>query len=74
MQDDVIQTARIHPANRTEVFIWQNFQPALTKISGTEPASPPSHEHMEHFTKDLEVMWDLRNRASLINRAHAKRP
>ena len=32
MQDYVIRTARIHPAvhpgNRDEVFIWQNFQPA----------------------------------------------
>ena len=32
MQDDAIRAARIHPAvhpgNRDEVFIWQNFQPA----------------------------------------------
>ena len=28
MQDDVIRTANIHPGNRAEVFIWQNFQPA----------------------------------------------
>ena len=31
MQDNAIQTARIHPAvhlgNRDEVFIWQNFHP-----------------------------------------------
>ena len=51
MQDDVIRTARIHPAvhprNRGEVLIWQNFQPAYrdlrvgkTEISGTEPARP----------------------------------
>ena len=40
MQDDVIRTARIHPAihpgNRAEVLIRQNFQPAYR-------ASPPSH-------------------------------
>ena len=49
MQDDAM-TARIHPdvhpGNRDEVFIWQNFQPAYrdlgwkTEISGTEPARP----------------------------------
>ena len=51
MQDDAIQTARIHPAfilvtGMNEVFIWQNFEPAYrdlgwkTEISGTEPARP----------------------------------
>ena len=37
MQDDAIRTARIHsavhPANRDEVFIWQNFQPAYRDLS-----------------------------------------
>ena len=28
MQDDATRTARIHPVNRAEVFICQNFQPA----------------------------------------------
>ena len=28
----------------------------------------------ENFTKDLEVRRDLGNRASLVNRAHMKRP
>ena len=60
MQDDVIRTARIHPAihpgNRAEVLIRQNFQPAL------------SYERIENFTKDLEVRQDLGNRA------HMKRP
>ena len=36
MQDDVIRTARIHPAvhpgNRGEVLIWQNFQPAYQDL------------------------------------------
>ena len=50
MQDDAIQNARIHPAvhpgNRYEVFIWQNFQSAYrdqgwkTETSETEPARP----------------------------------
>ena len=45
MQDDTIRTVRIlpavHPGNRDEVFIWQNFEPGWkTEISGTEPASP----------------------------------
>ena len=62
MQDDAIRTARIHPAvhpgNRDEVFIWQNFQPAL------------SYEHIENFRKDLEVKRDFGNGASPVNRAH----
>ena len=33
MQDDDIRAARIHPGNRDEVFIWQNFQPASRDIS-----------------------------------------
>ena len=45
LQDDAIRTARIHPAvhpgNRDEVFIWQNFQPAYRDLG--KRASPPSH-------------------------------
>ena len=62
MQDDAIRTARIHPVvhpgDRDEVFKWQNFQPASR-------ASPPSHEHMENLTKNLEVRRDLENRAHM---------
>ena len=52
MQDDAIWTARIHPAvhpgNRDEVFIWQNFQPAYRDLGWKNRdlgnrASPPSH-------------------------------
>ena len=52
MQDDAIRTARIHPAvhpgNRDEVFIWQNFQPAYRDLGWKNRdlrnrASPPSH-------------------------------
>ena len=36
MQDDAIWTARIHlaihPGNRDEVFIWQNFKPAYRDL------------------------------------------
>ena len=61
MQDDSIRAARIHPGNRDEVFIWH-----------TEPAPPPalSYEHIENFTKDLEVRRDLGNRASPVNGAY----
>ena len=45
MQDDAIRTARIHPAvhpgNRDEVFIWQNFQPAYRDLGNR--VSLPSH-------------------------------
>ena len=52
MQDDAIRTARIllavHPCNRDEVFIWQNFQPAYQDLGWKNRdlgnrASPPSH-------------------------------
>ena len=77
MQDDAIRTARIHPAvhpgNRDEVFIWQNFQPAYRDLGNR--ASPPSHMNtLKTFTKDLEVRRDLGNRVSPVNRAHMKRP
>ena len=44
MKDDAIRTTRIHPAvhpgNRDEVFIWQNFQPAYRDLGNR--ASLPS--------------------------------
>ena len=65
MQDDVIRTARIHPAvhpgNRAEVFISQNFQPAYRDLGwkkprSREPSRPAlSYEGIENFTKDLEL-------------------
>ena len=75
MQDDPIWTARIHRVvhrgNRAEVFIWQNFQPAYRDL-GKQPTL--WYEHIANFTKDLEVRWDLGNRASPVNKAHMKRP
>ena len=59
---------RIHPGNRDEVFIWQNFSACLP----TQAAL--SYEYIENFTKDLEVRRDFGNQASLVNRAHMKRP
>ena len=60
MQDDAIWTARIHPA----------FFP----VTGLKCSySPPSHEHIENFTKDLEITRDLENRASPVNQTHVKR-
>ena len=77
MEDDAIRTARIHPAvhpgNRDEVFIWQKFPARLPRFR--EPSQPAlSYEHIENFTKDLQVRRDLGNRASPVNRAHMKRP
>ena len=79
MQDDAIRAARIHPTvhpgNRDEVFIWQNFQPAYRDLGwkkprSREPSQPAlSYEHIENFTKDLEVRRDLGNRASPVDRA-----
>ena len=47
----------------------------LEKPRSREPSQPAlSYEHIENFTKDLEVKRDLGNRASPVNRAHMKRP
>ena len=77
MQDDAIRTATIHlaliPVTGLKCSYGKISSP-LTEISGTEPARPVSYEHIENFTKDLEVTRDLGNRASPINRAHMKRP
>ena len=44
-----------HPSYRAEVFICQNFQPAL------------SYEHIGNLTKDLEVRRDPGNLVSSVN-------
>ena len=49
--------SRFYPSYRAEVFICQNFQPAL------------SYEHIETFTKGLEVRRDPGNLVSPVNRA-----
>ena len=69
MQDDAELIRRIHPGNRAEVFIWQNFQPAYRDPGWKEPSQ--LFEHIENFTIDSEVRRDLGNRPS---RAHMKRP
>ena len=77
MQDDAIPTARIHPdiypCNRAVVVHMAKFPARLPR--SRQPSQPAlSYEHIENFTKDLEVRRDLRNRASPVNRAHVKRP
>ena len=76
MQDNAIQTARIHPA----VHLGNGMKCSHNKISslltenyGTEPARL-SYDHIENFIKFLEVWRDLGNRASPVNQAHMKRP
>ena len=60
MQDDAIRTARIHPAvhpsNRDEVFIWQNFQSAYRDLgaSSYEPGQPGSYEEALRTQRILE--------------------
>ena len=47
----------------------------LEKPRSQEPIQPAlSYEHIENFTKDLQVRRDLGNWASPVNRAHMKRP
>ena len=59
MQDDAIRTTRIHPTvhpgNRDEVFIWQNFQPAYRDLGNRASLPYISYKRIEHLTKDLEV-------------------
>ena len=73
MLDDAIRTARIHPAvhpgNRDEVFIWQNFQPAYRDVGWKKRdlgnrACPPSHMNTSKILQRIEVRRDLGNRAS----------
>ena len=70
MQDDAIRA--VHTAFipvRDDVFICQIFRARLEKPRSREPSQPAlSYEHIENFTKDLEVRRDLGNRA------HVKRP
>ena len=77
MQDDAIRTARIHlavhPGNRDEVFMAKFSarlpRSRLEKPRSREPSQPAlSYEHIENFTKDLEVRRDLGNRT------HVKTP
>ena len=57
---------RIHPGNRDVVFIWQKFSSPLTDQAAL------LYEHIENFTKDLEVRRDHGSRASPVNRAHMR--
>ena len=59
MQDDAIWTARIHPGNRDEVFIWQNFQLAYRDLGNRASGRP--FILLTH-REDLEVRRDLGNR------------
>ena len=52
--------------NRDVVFVWQKFSSPLTDQAAL------SYEHIENFTKDLEVRRDHGSRASPVNRAHMR--
>ena len=52
MQDDAIRIARIHPGNRAEVFIWQNFQRTYRDL-GNHRASSLSHMNTSKFYKEF---------------------
>ena len=59
MQDDAEFIRRIHPGNRAEVFIWQNFQPAYrdpgwkNRDLGNR-ASPPSHMNTSKILQRIQ--------------------
>ena len=59
------------PANRAGVFFWENFHPGHWNLG--HRASPASHEQIEIFTKKRVERRDLKNRASLVDRAHMNR-
>ena len=82
-QDDAEFIRRIHPAFIPVTGLkcsYSKFSSPLTEIlvgkteisESSQPAL--SYEHIENFTKDLEVRRDLGNRASPVNRTHVKRP
>ena len=67
MQDDAIRA--VHTAFIPVRDSLSNFSARLEKPRSREPSQPAlSDEHIENFTKDLEVRRDLGNRA------HVKRP
>ena len=67
MQDDAIRA--VHTAFIPVRDSLSNFSARLEKPRSREPSQPAlSYEHIENFTKDLEVRRDLGNRA------HVKRP
>ena len=83
MQDDAIGAARIHPAFLPVTRLKCSYdkissrlpRPRLEKPRSGEPSRPAlSYEHIENFTKALEVRRDLGNRASPVNWAHVKGP
>ena len=51
MQEDAIRAIRIHPDNRDEVFIRQNFQPTFRDLGNR--ASPPSHMNTSKILQKL---------------------
>ena len=52
MQDDAIRTARNHPGNQDEVFIWQNFHPAYQDLGNR--ASLPSHMNTSKIIQRIQ--------------------
>ena len=75
MQDDDIQTARIHPAFIQVAGLKCSLpRSRLEKPRSWEPSQLAlSYEHIENFTKDLEVRRVLGNRPSPIKQAQMKR-
>ena len=68
-----------HPVTGLKYSIGIMFRsayrdPSCKYPTSREPSQPAlSYEHIENFTKDLEVRADLGNRASPVNQVHAKR-
>ena len=68
-----------HPVTGLKYSIGIMFRsayrdPSCKYPTSREPSQPAlSYEHIENFTKDLEVRPDLGNRASPVNQVHAKR-
>ena len=66
MRDDAIRAARTHPAlfmySYGKTFPAHLMRSRLEKPSSQESSQPAlSYEHIENFTKDLEVKRDLKN-------------
>ena len=71
------------PGIRAGVFIWEKFEKISARLPRSRSQKPRSrlpgqpafsYEHIEIFVKKRAARRDLGNRASLVNRAHMKRP
>ena len=80
-ESEAILSKGFVPVTRAAVFIWKNSHPRYRDLGrnivgrkNRDLVTGFSCEHIEIFTKKRVARRDLGNRASLVDRAHMKRP